>query len=81
VPAVAGAVARIPVPIVIPCHRVVGADGSLRGYLGGLPRKAALLSLERAVAAGRTPEPAWAVRQMAMKVCGGATRIHPSARY
>jgi methylated-DNA-[protein]-cysteine S-methyltransferase len=68
VPAVAGAIARTPVPIVIPCHRVVGADGSLRGYAGGLPRKQALLSMERAVAAGRTPEPAWAVRQLAMQV-------------
>jgi methylated-DNA-[protein]-cysteine S-methyltransferase len=45
--AVAGTVTRTPAPIVIPCHRVVGADGSLRGYAGGLQRKAALLSLER----------------------------------
>jgi methylated-DNA-[protein]-cysteine S-methyltransferase len=44
--AVAGAVARTPVPIVLPCHRVVGADGSLTGYGGGLGRKAALLALE-----------------------------------
>jgi len=48
---VAGAVARTPVPIVIPCHRVVGADGSLRGYVGGLERKAALLALEGGPAA------------------------------
>lgn len=45
--AVAGAVARTPVPIVVPCHRVIGSDGALRGYVGGLPRKAALLALER----------------------------------
>ncbi len=41
--AVAGAVARNPVSILIPCHRVVGADGGLRGYAGGLARKRALL--------------------------------------
>jgi O-6-methylguanine DNA methyltransferase len=37
---------RNPVPIVLPCHRVVGAGGSLVGYGGGLERKAALLRLE-----------------------------------
>ena len=36
-----------PIPIVIPCHRVIGADGSLTGYGGGLPIKRALLELER----------------------------------
>ncbi|PRY50270.1 methylated-DNA-[protein]-cysteine S-methyltransferase [Knoellia remsis] len=40
------AVGRNPVSIVIPCHRVVGADGSLTGYAGGLERKARLLALE-----------------------------------
>ncbi|PKW26094.1 methylated-DNA--[protein]-cysteine S-methyltransferase [Phycicoccus duodecadis] len=35
-----------PLPIVLPCHRVVGSDGTLTGYAGGLPRKAALLRLE-----------------------------------
>jgi methylated-DNA-[protein]-cysteine S-methyltransferase len=35
-----------PIPIVIPCHRVIGADGSLTGYGGGLNIKAALLALE-----------------------------------
>jgi methylated-DNA-[protein]-cysteine S-methyltransferase len=44
--AVGGAVGHNPISIVIPCHRVVGADGSLTGYAGGLDRKAALLSLE-----------------------------------
>jgi len=44
--AVGAAVGANPVPIVIPCHRVVGADGSLVGYGGGLPTKAALLRLE-----------------------------------
>ncbi len=36
-----------PIPIVIPCHRVVGADGSLTGYAGGLSRKKTLLELEQ----------------------------------
>ena len=44
--AVAAAVGRTPVPIVVPCHRVIGADGSLTGYGGGLHRKRALLDLE-----------------------------------
>lgn len=44
--AVGTAMNRNPVPIVLPCHRVVGAGGSLVGYGGGLERKAALLRLE-----------------------------------
>lgn len=64
--AVAAAVGRTPVPIVVPCHRVVGAGGALTGYAGGLRRKAALLDLERRVADGRAPEPAWAFRQLAL---------------
>jgi len=39
---------RNPIPIVIPCHRVVGADGSLTGYGGGVDRKVTLLDLETA---------------------------------
>jgi methylated-DNA-[protein]-cysteine S-methyltransferase len=39
---------RNPIPIVIPCHRVVGADGTLTGYAGGVERKQALLDLETA---------------------------------
>ena len=38
---------RNPIPIVIPCHRVIGADGSLTGYAGGLDRKQLLLELEQ----------------------------------
>jgi methylated-DNA-[protein]-cysteine S-methyltransferase len=64
--AVAAAVGRTPVPIVVPCHRVVGAGGALTGYGGGLQRKAALLDLEARVAAGLAPEPAWALRQLAL---------------
>ena len=45
--AVGGAVGRNPISLIVPCHRVLGADGSLRGYAGGLDRKAALLALER----------------------------------
>jgi methylated-DNA-[protein]-cysteine S-methyltransferase len=44
--AVAAAIGRNPLPIVVPCHRVIGADGSLTGYGGGLARKARLLALE-----------------------------------
>ena len=43
---VGGAMATNPVAIVVPCHRVVGSDGSLTGYAGGLERKRALLDLE-----------------------------------
>ncbi len=47
--AVGAAVGRNPLSIVVPCHRVVGADGSLTGYAGGLERKSALLQLEGAL--------------------------------
>jgi methylated-DNA-[protein]-cysteine S-methyltransferase len=53
--AVGAAIARNPIMIVIPCHRVLGADGSLTGYAGGLDRKRALLALEE-------PSPALAGR-------------------
>jgi methylated-DNA-[protein]-cysteine S-methyltransferase len=45
--AVGGAVGRNPISILIPCHRVVGSDGSLTGYGGGLDKKAALLRIEK----------------------------------
>ena len=44
--AVGGAVGRNPISIIIPCHRVLGADGSLTGYAGGLDKKAYLVGLE-----------------------------------
>jgi methylated-DNA-[protein]-cysteine S-methyltransferase len=44
--AVGGANHRNPIAIIIPCHRVIGADGAMTGYGGGLPRKRLLLDLE-----------------------------------
>lgn len=47
--AVAGAIGRNPLSVVVPCHRVLGARGALTGYAGGLQRKHALLRLEGAL--------------------------------
>lgn len=47
--ALGAAVGRNPVSIVVPCHRVLGKDGALTGYAGGLDRKTALLQLEGAL--------------------------------
>ncbi|WP_255946202.1 methylated-DNA--[protein]-cysteine S-methyltransferase [Brucepastera parasyntrophica] len=44
--AVGGAVGHNPISIIIPCHRVVGSNGSLTGYAGGLDKKIKLLELE-----------------------------------
>ena len=44
--AVGGAVGHNPISILIPCHRVIGADGSLTGYAGGIQKKLSLLKLE-----------------------------------
>jgi len=60
--AIGAAVGRTPVPIIVPCHRVIGADGSLTGYGGGLQRKQALLDLERSGA----PPQGWTLRQLAL---------------
>ena len=46
--AVGAAVGRNPISVIVPCHRVIGHDGSLTGYAGGLPRKQALLAHEGA---------------------------------
>ena len=46
--AVGGAVGHNPISIIIPCHRVIGANGNLTGYAGGIEKKIELLSLERA---------------------------------
>ena len=45
--AVGGAVGHNAISIIIPCHRVVGTNGSLTGYAGGMEKKAALLALEK----------------------------------
>ncbi|MEF7613704.1 methylated-DNA--[protein]-cysteine S-methyltransferase [Aquincola sp. MAHUQ-54] len=54
--AAGAAIGRNPVSVIVPCHRVVGRDGSLTGYAGGLDRKRALLALEGAVPAGSRNE-------------------------
>jgi methylated-DNA-[protein]-cysteine S-methyltransferase len=46
--AVGSAVGKNPVSVIVPCHRVVGSDGALTGYAGGLDRKRSLLLLEQA---------------------------------
>jgi methylated-DNA-[protein]-cysteine S-methyltransferase len=53
---------RNPVSIIVPCHRVIGADGKLVGYGGGLHRKQALLELE---GSGK-PAPSWKTRQTSL---------------
>ncbi len=52
--AAGAATGRNPLAIVVPCHRIVGSDGSLTGYAGGLDRKRALLTHERAFAGLRS---------------------------
>lgn len=54
--ATGAALGRNPIPIVVPCHRVVASDGSLGGYSGGLDAKRTLLALERA---GDVPKGGW----------------------
>lgn len=64
--AAGAAVGRNPLPIIVPCHRVIGADGKLTGYLGGLQRKQALLDSEAAVRAGRGRRVQFGPRQLAL---------------
>ena len=64
--AVGAANGRNPVAIIVPCHRVIGADGSLTGYGGGLQRKRALLDLERDAVAGAALDPSRSGRQISM---------------
>jgi methylated-DNA-[protein]-cysteine S-methyltransferase len=54
--AVGAANGRNPVAIIVPCHRVIAADGTLGGYGGGLDRKCFLLALEGAKVAGEAPK-------------------------
>jgi methylated-DNA-[protein]-cysteine S-methyltransferase len=64
--AVAGAVAATPIPIIIPCHRVIGADGSLRGYVGGLQRKQKLLDFEASEGDPEALGDTWRDRRLAL---------------
>jgi methylated-DNA-[protein]-cysteine S-methyltransferase len=64
--AVGAAVGATPIPIVIPCHRVIGSDGSLTGYGGGLQRKRALLDFEAAGGDRGAFDTAWRQRQLAL---------------
>lgn len=52
--AVGGANAKNPIPLIIPCHRVIGKDGSLTGFGGGLEIKKRLIDLERATISRKT---------------------------
>jgi methylated-DNA-[protein]-cysteine S-methyltransferase len=60
------AIGRNPVPVIVACHRVIGADGSLTGYYGGLERKRTLLEVEGIRVPGASPEPGPASPQMAL---------------
>jgi methylated-DNA-[protein]-cysteine S-methyltransferase len=60
------AIGRNPIPVVVACHRVIGADGSLTGFFGGLWRKRVLLDLEGASIGGGAPDPAGASDQLAL---------------
>jgi len=54
--AAGAATGRNPIGIIVPCHRIVGSNGSLTGYAGGLEKKRALLALERAGVNSRTAD-------------------------
>jgi O-6-methylguanine DNA methyltransferase len=76
-----------PLPIVVPCHRVVGSTGQLTGYAGGLPLKERLLELEGALPRGDEGWPAWAARRAAAQpgllIGPRSTRVfcRPTCRY
>ena len=63
---VGAAIGRNPVPVVVACHRVIGADGSLTGYYGGLRRKRVLLELEGWDGGARVPGRSEQDRQLGM---------------
>ncbi len=60
--AVGAAVGRNPISVIVPCHRVIGENGTLTGYAGGLPRKVALLDIEGAALGAGAHDEAQAVR-------------------
>lgn len=64
--AVGAAVGATPVPIIVPCHRVVAANGALTGYGGGLDRKRLLLDLEYAATSGEPVRTIWTSRQLTL---------------
>lgn len=70
--AVGGACNGNPVPIVVPCHRVVAADGSLGGYAAGAAAKRALLELERGAA---VPPGGWEPRAVQRRAAADAPRL------
>jgi len=72
--AVGAALHRNPLPVVLPCHRVVGADGRLVGYAGGLERKRRLLELEGALGLQERARPGVAGKRR------GPDPRHPEAR-
>jgi methylated-DNA-[protein]-cysteine S-methyltransferase len=63
---VGAAIGRNPIPVVVACHRVIGADGSLTGFYGGLERKKILLDLESQVRSGHPFEIGPARDQLAL---------------
>jgi methylated-DNA-[protein]-cysteine S-methyltransferase len=63
---VGAVIARTPIPIVIPCHRVVAADGALRGYRGGLEVKRALLDFEASSGAPAALADGWERDQLSL---------------
>ena len=73
--ACASAIGRNPISIIIPCHRVIGANGKLSGYAGGLHRKQELLNLESAA-----NKPANKATCLAAKPTG-LSRCQPSSYY
>jgi len=64
--AAGAAVGRNPLPIIVPCHRVIAADGNLTGYLGGLHRKQTLLDTEDAVRHGNGSTIPYGTGQLAL---------------
>lgn len=64
--AVGAAVGATPVPIIVPCHRAVAANGALTGYIGGIHRKRLLLDLESAAASGEPVRAVWSPRQLTL---------------
>ena len=53
--AVGGAVGHNPVSLIVPCHRVIGSDGRMTGYAGGIDKKVRLLRMEQTVVDGQRP--------------------------